>query len=467
MNFTSEQYLLFIVLVALVYWTVPFRLRPWYLTACSYLFYYSWDPQMAAVMGVITLICYLGGLAIEKNSDEEKRKSPIVFTITALLILFVVFWKALPLVGSAKDIVIPLGVSYYTFKLISYLLDLHWGQIKAERNLGRFAAFVAFFPQIVAGPIQRAESFFEQFEMARRPSLKTIAYGSARILIGLFKKLFVAEHLLAVVSPGFNRPYAVDGFARAASFYLFSIELYADFSALTDISNGSAMLLGMEGVENFNWPFSATSISAYWRRWHMSLTRWLTDYVFMPARMAFRNLGSAGLALAISANMMLIALWHSFSWNFVVFGLIHSFFLCIDALTMQFRKRLYKRTPQAKLAAAILGWIFTYHIVALTNTMWRAHTVREAFGIALHLGSGWTTNTIISLHDLYLGMGGFFFIEAVEYLRRRFWEGGYLQTVPRWTRWFAYSGITMLYLFAIVMIYSTNAPRSAFMYAGF
>jgi alginate O-acetyltransferase complex protein AlgI len=467
MSFTSEQYLLFVAFFAAIYWVIPLRWRAWFLTGCSYLFYYSWDPQMAVVMAAITLICFFGGLAIEKYSAEEKRKSTIVFALTAILIAFVVFFKALPLIGTAKDIVIPLGVSYYTFKLISYLIDLHWGQIKAERHLGRFAAFVAFFPQIVAGPIQRAESFFEQFEQARRPSLKMIAFGCSRILIGLFKKLFVAEHLLAVISPGFNNPFAVGSVDRAASFYLFSIQLYADFSALTDISNGSAMLFGLEGVENFNWPFTATSISNYWRRWHMSLTMWLTDYVFMPARMALRNLGNTGLALAITANMMLVALWHAFSWNFVVFGLIHSSVLCIDALTMQRRKRWYKRVPSAKIAAGILGWIFTYHVVALTNTMWRAHSVRDAFRIAWFPGAGWTTQVAFHGNDLYLGLAGFFFIEAIEYLRRRLWERHLLNEVPRWTRWFAYSGMAVLYLFAIVMIYSTNAPRSAFMYAGF
>ena len=366
MSFTSELFLIFIAVVAVVYWFVPASWRGWFLTVCSYGFYVTWDPPMAAVMAIVTVICYAGAIVIGRSA-EDKSRARVAFGITGALVAYVVVFKALPLVGSAKDIVIPLGVSYYTFKLISYVLDVYWGQLKPETHLGRFAAFVAFFPQIVAGPIQRADSFFEQFEHAKAPTLRAFTYGSARILIGLFKKLFVADHLLVVIAPVFANPATMGPGAKTAAFYLFTVQLYADFSALTDIANGTGLLLGMEGVENFNLPFLAPSVSDFWRRWHMSLTGWLRDYVFMPSRMAFRNLGQAGLMLSITVNMMLVALWHSFSLNFIVFGLIHSFLLCIDALTIPFRKRLYKQNPRMKIVTAILGPIFTYHVFALTN----------------------------------------------------------------------------------------------------
>jgi hypothetical protein len=465
MSFTTVQYLLFAVVVAAVYWRIPRTWRAWYLTACSYGFYITWNAPMAAVLAALTGICYSGSLVIERL-DSESKKGRIAISLTLGLVAFIVFFKLLPLFGSTKEFLIPLGVSYYTFKLISYVLDVYWGVIPAEHNIGRFAAFVAFFPQIVAGPIQRSESFFEQFENAKAPRPKVITIAAFRILVGLFKKMFIADRLGVVVDPGYAAPNAVDGVARLISFYVFPIQLYADFSALTDISNGTALLLGMEGVENFEAPFIAPSISDYWRRWHMSLTGWLRDYVFTPLRMSLRDLGNTGLVLSVCGNMMLVALWHGFSAAFVVFGLIHSFFLSIDAVTIPYRKRLYKTSPRTRRVAAILGPIVTYHIVALGNTFFRARTFEQGWQLITGLYRGLGRPTM-DLRDLYLGLAGFFLVEFADYARRRGWQSTALEVSPRWTKWFAYSGVAMLYVFAIAFMYAKSGVRSPFMYAGF
>lgn len=465
MSFTSGQYLLFAVLVAVIYWRIPRSWRAWYLTLCSYGFYVTWNAPMAGVLAAITGVCYAGGLAVERM-DSETAKARLAFSLTLGLVGFIVLFKLLPLLSKTKELLIPLGVSYYTFKLISYVLDVNWGVIPAERSLGRFSGFVAFFPQIVAGPIQRSESFAEQFENAKPPGLKVITLAAFRILLGLFKKMFIADRLGLVVDPGFAAPDAADGLARLVSFYVFPIQLYADFSALTDIANGTSLLLGMEGIENFDAPFSASSISDYWRRWHMSLTGWLRDYVFTPLRMSLRNLGTAGLVLSVCGNMMLVALWHGFSMAFVVFGLIHSFFLSVDAVTIPFRKRLYKKIPAARRVAAILGLIVTYNIVALGNTFFRARTFEQGWHLITGLFHG-LGHTSLDLRQLYLGLAGYVAFELVDYSRRHGWQSAGLDTSPRWTKWAAYGSVAVLYLFAVAFLYAKSGVRSPFMYAGF
>lgn len=419
---------------------------------------------MACVLAAITAVCYAAGVMIERAASE-RRKAQITTVVTIALVAFIVFFKVLPLLKPTNNLLIPLGVSYYTFKLISYVLDVNWGVIQAETSLPRFAAFVAFFPQIVAGPIQRKESFADQFENAKSPDLKVIAMGVFRILLGLFKKMFIADRLGLAVDPGFAAPEAVDGLARLVSFYVFPLQLYADFSALTDIANGTSLLFGMEGIENFDAPFSAASISDYWRRWHMSLTGWLRDYVFTPLRMSLRNLGNVGLVLSVCGNMMLIALWHGFSAAFVVFGLIHSFFLSIDAVTASYRKRLYKKSVAARRVAAILGPIVTYHIVSAGNTFFRARNFEQGWLLISNLYRG-LGHTAVDLRDLYFGLGGFVVVEIADYGRRHGWQSAALFS-PRWMKWLTYSGIAVLYVFAIALLYARNGVRSPFMYAGF
>ncbi len=313
MTFLSIRFALFLTEAVSLFWFCPLRLRPLFLAVASYLFYALWSPIGALGLLAVTTFAFYTGLALQRsvgmNSLDGATKVILALSV-AMLVAWLFFFKTLILMksvmgqdpGNARELagfisvhaILPLGISYYTFKIISYLLDVYWGKVKAERSFVNFAASVAFFPQIVAGPIQRSEDFLTQIRQLG-PAPDRIRRGFRRILLGCFKKAVIADNLSGLVEAAYPH---LQGPASSAlpAFYIFPIQLFIDFSALTDIAIGVALLFGIESPENFDRPFLASCISQYWRRWHMSLTSWLTDYVFLPLRMATRRAGRLGRA---------------------------------------------------------------------------------------------------------------------------------------------------------------------------
>src|SRR4051794_20991182 len=239
---------------------------------------------MAMVLVVLSTCCYWAARIIRAQRARPLAKATVA-VVCAALVLYLCYFKARAALSGDASFIIPLGISYYTFRLISYVVDVYWGTIEPERNWVRFAAYVAFFPHMVAGPIQRAEHFLAQVAPYRETWHFEVLPGVYRILLGLLKKLVVADRLAALVDYGFSNAGLNSPVPSALAFYVFPLQLYMDFAALTDIAVGMALLLGVRSPENFDRPFAAPSISDFWRRWHMSLTGWLRDYVFVPVRM--------------------------------------------------------------------------------------------------------------------------------------------------------------------------------------
>lgn len=334
--------------------------------------------------------------AIKLESWQGQSKARLLLTgFVGSMVIYLCYFKLLGLLG--YSLLVPLGVSYYTFRLLSYLVDVYWGKIKPERNFVYFASYVAFFPHLVAGPIQRGDDYLSQINNVAWPR-QQVFLGLFRLMLGLFKKMVVADQLFVITGYGFDHP-GVSLASSLLSFYLFPVQLFIDFSALTDIAIGIGLLFGIRSPENFNAPFLAKNISDYWRRWHMSLTGWLRDYVFMPVRMLLREWGNVGLALTLIINMMLIALWHGFKFSFIIFGLINSLCLVADALTLNYRKRLYKQRKHLAAIAAVLGTVFTYHQVALADLFFRVAEFSDGIDLLVGLGSGWS-DLVSSLVEL-------------------------------------------------------------------
>ena len=216
--------------------------------------------------------------------------------VAVSLIMGALVLVKLPAYSSAA----PLGISYFSFRLIAYLLDIYWGRASPARSLVNFASFVAFFPQITSGPIQRWEDFGAQLDGSRRPGPDQLVTAMRLILFGLFKKIVVANRLGLIVDRVFEDPTRFTPLLLVVAAYAFPIQLYADFSGLTDIARGASRLVGIEGPRNFNRPFLSTSVQEFWSRWHMSLTSWLRDYLFKPLAVELRGMGRAGLALAVT-----------------------------------------------------------------------------------------------------------------------------------------------------------------------
>jgi hypothetical protein len=300
---------------------------------------------------------------------------------------------------------------------------------------------------MVAGPIQRSSDFLAQIK-ADSAKNQRMSAGLRRILIGCFKKAVIADNLGGLIGAAYGHGAAG---SSLFAFYLFPFQLYADFSALTDIANGASLLLGIEAPENFNRPFSATSISQYWRRWHITLTTWLTDYVFTPLRMATRQAGNWGLALSLTINMVLIGLWHEVSWTFLVFGLIHAIFLLADALTARSRSKFFKQHKGWDRAADWFGPIFTFHLVALAMVFVRSASVHQAVDVLTRLlstGLHWSTE--MRSRETLIGLVGLAVWSATGLLQRQ--RRITLDVLPAWGR-YAYYYLVI----AVIVKYGHNA----------
>lgn len=440
-------YALFVAASALLFHSMPSKFRPVFLTTASLLLYGYFSPASAAILVASAMVVFGTARALDSQGQSISRRSLFLAGTLALLLGYLLLIKCLPLLhergralGSGR-ILIALGVSYYTFKLMGYLIDIYWRKYPAWTDPIRFMAYAAFFPQLAAGPIQRASDF--HLPGTGSGTAELMAHGLKRIFWGMLKKTIVADQLASVVA-------YIDGVQPQFSNLLwiaaclYAIELYFDFAALTDIAVGTAAIFGIKSPENFAYPFFAPSISQFWRRWHMTLTFWLTDYVFTPLRMSTRNIGNWGLAFSITINMILIGLWHGIGMGFLIFGLVHSVFLIVDSFTASWRRKYYKRHPLADRATNLVGPFFVFGMVAFTLVFFRAVTMPNIAYQMRHLCDGLDA-PIASLQRLYynysrllfglagLATAGALGIELWSYLRQRHERATML--IPSFAAW--------------------------------
>ncbi len=471
MEFTSPGFLIFLAAAAVLFRLCPSRFGPAFLLLASCTFYFTFDPALAALILAVTGIIYFAALRIE-GSDGESVPPLLVMGVGGLVAYLSLFKIAQAL--RLGHVLIPLGISYYVFKLISYLIDVYWKTIPAERNFLRLAAFVSFFPQIVAGPIQRAETFLPQAKELRKPGADFVTLGIVRILIGFLKKLVVADNLAVFVNYGFAHTQTASGVPNWIGFYIFPLQLYADFAGLSDIAIGAGLLFGIRGPENFDRPFFGVNISEFWRRWHMSLTNWLKDYVFTPLRMALRNWGNFGLAVSLSVNMILIGLWHGFTLAFLIFGVLNAVYIVADALTAQSRRRYYKRHPRADRFTSLAGPVLTYHLIALAAVFARA----ASFAQGVHLLSGlmrWPAalggvlREMLAFpnHYAWIGFPALVLAELLDSLRRTWFENRSLTQSPRPFRWSVYATAIITSAFLVLALLARRSDANPFFYAMF
>jgi alginate O-acetyltransferase complex protein AlgI len=336
-SFTSPLFFLLLAPAGIGFYSIPGRFRALYLLGLSYAFYFTWSRHYLLLLIVASAMTYGLALAIAKSKGDTTKTA--LFALGAVTIVgIVVAFKA---VGAWSGFLLPLGLSYYSFKLMSYLIDVYWDDEAVERDPVLVFLFPAFFPQIVSGPIQRPAAFFSQMRsvMRRKADDTQIEAGFGFIVGGLMLKLIIGDRLAAFIDlvDKDHSDFRYSVVAVTVASYL--LQLYADFAGYTNIALGIGKIFGIEGPPNFNAPFAATNIQILWRRWHMSLTSWLTDYLFAPLSMSLRGLGQAGITISITLNMVIIGLWHGFTINFLVFGLLQALFLNITVLMIGARAR--------------------------------------------------------------------------------------------------------------------------------
>jgi alginate O-acetyltransferase complex protein AlgI len=470
MEFVSIEFVCFLTLSVICVRLSPPRWRSHVLLVASYLFYCTWNWRMAALLFAATGASYLAALQVKKNAAHAR--ATLTFAIVSLLILVLIFFKLRPLLHAQGNIAIPLGLSYYTFRLVGYLLDVYWGKCEPVQEFVPFAAYVAFFPHIIAGPIQRASSFIPQFRNVDAGKFRTLE-GLLRIAIGFAKKSIVADNLGLFVGWAYSHLSAGSAVPGLVALYLYPLQLYADFSGLTDIAIGSGLLLGIEAPENFDAPFSAKSITEFWRRWHMTLTAWLRDYVFIPLRMVTRDWGKFGLAFSLTINMLLIGLWHGVTAGFVAYGLLQAVFLVFEAFTVSKRQRFYDGHPTADRIADWLGPIYVFQVIAFGTLCFRAPSFGSIAQLFAGLGSDFrgAAANLAALtqppnHHAWIALPAFALITLADAYRRR--HGFALPAVtPRYVRWSVYSGVTTMWLLIAMTLLASERGADPFVYGLF
>ena len=358
MLFNSIDYILFFVIIFVLYWFLlnkKLRIQNYFLLISSCVFYAWWDWRFLCLIFISAITDFLIGLRIYSSNDEKLRKYYLYLSITVNLIIlgyfkyfnfFLSSWYDLLNVLGYKiedfvffDIILPVGISFYTFQTISYSFEIYYRRLKPTKDFIAFASFVCFFPQLIAGPIEKASNLLPQILNRRNFNYNKSVMGLRLILWGMFKKIVIADSLSWRVDYCYSNFQTLDGGSLFLGLIYFSIQLYCDFSGYSDIAIGTSRLFGFELINNFNYPFFSRDIAEFWKKWHISLSNWFKDHLYMPLLIKFRSFKSLGVFLSTLISFSMIGLWHGANYNFLIFGLFHGilFFPIIF-----FKKRIYR-----------------------------------------------------------------------------------------------------------------------------
>lgn len=401
MLFNSINFAFFLPIIVAAFYLISHKYRAPLLLIASYYFYMSWKVEYALLIVFSTLVDYFCGIYISKAQNQGRKKLFLflsLFVNLGLLFFFKYFdfftsnissllpGSQLIQASSFGNILLPVGISFYTFQTISYTLDVYFERRQPERNLGYFALYVSFFPQLVAGPIERSGDLIPQLRSFRSFNLDTFKSGLKLIAYGFFKKLVVADRLAIYVDEIYSKPDEYAGIRIAIATVFFAFQIYTDFSAYTDIARGSARLLGVNLSQNFKQPYMSKSISEIWNRWHITLSVWIRDYLYTPLTISWRNQGKYGIHAALILSFTLIGLWHGANWTFIIFGFIHGLILSFEFISRKRRNRIIKKTP--KWLVTCISVPFVFMLWSLTCIFFRSESLSKAFSMFLYLFNG-------------------------------------------------------------------------------
>ncbi|WP_283684038.1 MBOAT family O-acyltransferase [Parablautia sp. Marseille-Q6255] len=497
MLFNSLEFLVFFPVVCLCYYVIPHRVRYLFLLACSYFFYMCWNPEYALLMLTSTAITYASGLLIdsaEKLPDEKKRicrkKWYVALSfISNLAILF--FFKyfdfaaatAVRLLGIVGlevqppvfDVILPVGISFYTFQALSYTVDVYRRDIYAERNFCKYALFVSFFPQLVAGPIERSKNLLVQINERHRFEFERVRDGLLLMLYGFFQKVVLAEYLAIAVNGVYNTYTERTGFQLLVATVLFAFQIYCDFGSYSNIAIGAAKVMGFRLMENFNTPYFAVSVADFWRRWHISLSTWFRDYLYIP--LGGNRKGRVRKWFNLMVVFLVSGLWHGANWHFVIWGGLNGAYQVIGEWLRPLRERIMRLCRVDRHAAShrVLQMLITFVLVDISWVFFRASFAQGVEILKRIAGLGslpwftWGDNLAVmgltpqTRNLLVLSLAVLIFADICKYRGIRVIE--WLTHQGVWLRWLVYfAGIFGVLVFGV---YGPGYNATQFIYFQF
>ncbi len=432
MLFNSYDFLLFFPLVVLAYFIIPAKIRYIWILLASYYFYSVWNPKFVFLLISVTVITYLAAIGVER-----KKKWPlIVGSSVCFLVLF--GFKYLNFVSENVnrilssmeasttipyfDIVLPVGISFYTFQAVGYVIDVYRGKISAEKNILRYGLFLSFFPQLVAGPIERSENLLKQLRNIHTINIykwENIASGFKLMVWGYFEKVVIADRAAILVDTVYNSYQNYGFWEIAIATILFAIQIYCDFDGYTNIARGVAKMMGIELIRNFKQPYFAQNIVDFWKRWHVSLTAWLTDYLYIP--LGGSRKGKIRNYINIFIVFFVSGLWHGASWHYIIWGVLHAVYQTVYKVWGVIKEKL--SIPTWNKSMKLINCILTFAIVDFAWLFFRANSTSDAIGMIKRMGDFVPKVSIynlgLSAYDWKILLGSILVLFLVDWCRER------------------------------------------------
>jgi alginate O-acetyltransferase complex protein AlgI len=470
MAFNSISYLLFLPFVYLSFYYCSKRWQWLVLLLGSYWFYASLQAyHLLVVLLVVTITSFTCGIRMAATSSETVRSrwlwgGVLVCVATLALGKFVPILQSLSH-SKADATYMTVGISYFTFQAISYLADVYFNLEKPERSFGHYALYLAFFPKLLQGPLERAGDFLPQVKKTYVFDYKTVRSGMLLFSWGLLKKVVIADRLAMYSDLAFGNIGGYKGLLLLAGTYAYTLQIFFDFSGYTDMARGTARMFGFELMENFNRPYLSTSIAEFWRRWHISFSRWILDYVFKPLQFSWRNAGKHGTALALLVTFLLSGIWHGISWGFLAWGALHGLLLAASTYYRPYQKKLHNLLGVKKSSLLTCWQIFvTFNLVNITWIFFRARSISEALRMIFSLisSSGTADAKSLFLVDGYVGAAALILSLFVYYLLDDKVRSGQMFGYSFLGRWCAY--VTILFG---VLLFGAFHSSSEFIYYQF
>ena len=424
MSFNSIEFLFFLPIVFILYFVFPKKYRYFILLIASYVFYMWWNWKLVFLILSTTVVSYLAGLGIKRFERIAIKRLLMILSITVSLGILVFFKYANFIAESfvlginslgggltfdAINIILPVGISFYTFQTLSYVIDIYKGKIEAERNPFYYALYVSFFPQLVAGPIERSQDLLPQLKNQEGIKYENLCIGLKQMLVGFIKKIAIADMIALYVNNVFNNIGEANGLLVLVATVLFSVQILCDFSGYSDIAIGCARCFNINLSKNFDKPYSAISIKDFWNRWHITLSTWFRDYVYFP--LGGSRVNKFRFCLNILIVFLLSGIWHGAAWTFVLWGLMHGIMRIIGALTEPLRVKFFEKRGwnRDSLGIRLVRIAITYILVALTWISFRSNSLSEMVTAYKLLFSSWNFsgeyfNTFANVLNMPLAM---------------------------------------------------------------